>query len=143
MISLFLLTVFYTWLLSTCVVFQFLGKKLGSIAFAAVGDFLGSTGDNDGAAATATFRSHVDDVVGLTDDVEVVLDDDDGIAAIDEATEHLYEDADVLEMETGGGLVEDVEGLAGVFLGELGSELDALTLTARKGGGGLAEFNIS
>src|SRR5687767_3928554 len=51
--------------------------------------------------------------------------------------------ADVLEVEAGGGLVEDIEGAAGGAFGELGGELDALRLSAGEGGGGLAHFDIA
>src|SRR6266851_694809 len=46
-------------------------------------------------------------------------------------------------MEAGGGLVEDVEGAAGLALGKLAGELDALGLAAGEGGGGLAELHVA
>ncbi len=58
-------------------------------------------------------RPEVDHPVGGLDDVEVVLDHDHGVAGVDQAVEHFEQLADVLEVEAGGGLVEDVEGLAG------------------------------
>ena len=41
-------------------------------------DLCGSAGGDDAAALFAAARPHVDDPVGALDDVEVVLDDDDG-----------------------------------------------------------------
>jgi hypothetical protein len=52
-------------------------------------------------------------VVGALDDVEVVLDDEHGVALVDEAVEDVQELLDVAEVEAGGRLVEDEEGLAG------------------------------
>lgn len=56
-------------------------------------------------------------MVGGSDDVGVVLDDDDGVAAVEEGAEGGEEFLDVVEVEAGGGLVEDEEdgfvGLAG------------------------------
>src|SRR5207245_1233686 len=49
----------------------------------------------------------------------------------------------VVEVQAGGGLVEDVERAAGLALGELASQLDALGLAAGKGGGGLAEGDVT
>ena len=49
---------------------------------------------------------------------------------------------DVVEMQPGGGLVQDVEGLAGGTLGELARQLHALRLTARERGGILAEAHV-
>ena len=109
-------------------------EEAGRVALVAVGDLLRCAGREDGATTTTTFWSHVDDVVGLSDDVEVVLDDDNGVAAIYQTADDGHEDADVLEVQTRGRLVEDVERLASILLRELGSQLDALALTAREGG---------
>src|SRR5690606_6108351 len=49
---------------------------------------------------------------------------------------------DVLEVQAGGGLVEDVEGAARLPLGQLAAELDALGLAAAEGGGRLAELDV-
>ena len=46
-------------------------------------------------------------------------------------------------MKTGCRLVENVHGLAGADFGKLGSQLDALRLTARKRGGGLSDLDIA
>src|SRR5713226_8659908 len=46
-------------------------------------------------------------------------------------------------MQAGGGLVEDVEGAAGLALGEFAGELDALGFAAREGGVGLAELDVA
>ena len=45
-------------------------------------------------------------------------------------------------MQPGGRLVEDVEGVAGRHLGQLGGQLDALRLAARERGRGLAELDV-
>src|SRR3954466_6151812 len=62
-----------------------------------------------GAAARTAFGAEIDDPVGGLDHVEIVLDDEDRVAAVDETVQHLEQYAHVLEMETCGGLVEDVE----------------------------------
>jgi hypothetical protein len=72
------------------------------------------------AAAVAAFGAHVDEPVGGLDDVEVVLDDDHGVAVVAQAVEHAEQHLDVGEVQAGGGLVEDVEGAAGVALGARG-----------------------
>ena len=82
-------------------------------------------------------------MVGGLDDVEVVLDDDHGVAGVHQAVEHAQQLADVLEVQAGGGLVEDVEGAAGGALGQLARELDALRLAAGEGGRGLAEGDVA
>ena len=98
---------------------------------------------DDAATAFAAFGAEVEDVVGVADDVEVVLDDDDGVAEVGEAVEDFEELADVVEVEAGGGLVEEIEGAAGLALGELAGELHALGFAAGEGGGGLAEVDVA
>ena len=64
---------------------------------------------DDLAAGRPAFGADVDDVVGDLDHVEVVFDDDDRIAAVDEFVQHVEQQADVLEMEPRRRFVEDVE----------------------------------
>ena len=51
--------------------------------------FGGGPGGNDAAAGFSAAGSHVDEIIGVTDHVEVVLDDHDRCAAVDEPLEHL------------------------------------------------------
>ena len=62
----------------------------------------------------APFGPEVDDPVGGLDHIQVVLDDDDRVARVDQSVQHLEQLVDVVEMQAGGGLVEDVERSAGV-----------------------------
>ena len=71
------------------------------------GDFGGRPRRDDLPTVSAAARTHVDEVVGVRDDVEIVLDDDHGRAAGHETVEHLQERADVKRVETDGRLVED------------------------------------
>ena len=91
------------------------------------------------AAAGAAFGAHVDHPVGGLDDVEVVLDHDDGVAGVAQLVQHLQQQLDVGEVQAGGRLVEDVQRAAGVALAELERQLDALRLAARQRGRALAE----
>ena len=59
-----------------------------------------------------------------------MLNDDDGVAAVNEFLENTEKNLDVFGVETGGGFVEDVESLSCGFLGEFGGKFHALTLTA-------------
>ena len=97
---------------------------------------------DDLAATVAAFGAEVDDPVGGFDDVEVVFDDDDGVALVAQAMQHGKELFDVFEVQAGGGFVENVEGLAGVAFGQFASEFHALGLAAGEGGGGLAEADV-
>ena len=118
-------------------------EELAGVAVLHRGDLLGRALGDDQAAAVAALGAHVDDPVGVLDDVEVVLDDDDGVALVDQPLQHLEQLADVLEVQTGRRLVEDVDGAAGGPLLQLGGQLDALRLTTGERGRGLAEPDVA
>ena len=114
--------------------------------------YAAGSGPKKVSALVAAFGAELDDVVGGSDDVGVVLDDDDSVAAVEEGAEGGEEFLDVVEVEACGGLVEDEEdGLVGgpAFVSgvlaeaeEVG-ELDALALAAAEGAAVLAEGDVA
>ena len=96
-------------------------------------DRLRRPGNDDLAAAVASLRAQIHDPVGRLDHVQIVLDDQDRVAAVDQPVEDLQELLDVREVEAGRWLVEDVEGAAGGPPREFSRELDPLRLAARQG----------
>ena len=94
------------------------------------------------AAVLARLGADVDQPVGLLDHVEVVLDDDHGVAEIDQPVEHVEQLHEIVEVEAGRRLVQQVERLARVGPRQLGGELDALRLTARERRRRLAELHV-
>ena len=59
-----------------------------------------------------------------------MLDDDDRIALLDQLVEHFEQFSDVMEMQTRGRLVENIDGAACGAAGEFFGELDALGFAA-------------
>ena len=116
---------------------------MAGVGLADAGDRFGRAGGDDAAALHAAFGAEVYDVVGALYHVEVVLDDDDGVAQRDEALEDVEQLVNVREVQTRGRLVEDVDGSARRALGEFARELDALRLAARKRCGRLAELDVA
>ena len=57
----------------------------------------------------AGFGADIDDVVGVGDDAEVVLDDDDGVAVVHEPVQHLEQLRHVGHVQADGRLFEEVE----------------------------------
>ena len=108
-----------------------------------LGDRLGRALGDDLAAAEARLGAEVDQPVGRLDDLQVVLDDDDRVAQVGQAVDDVEELADVVEVQAGRRLVEDVEGLARVGPGQLGGELHALGLAAGERRRGLAERDVA
>src|SRR5262249_359974 len=80
--------------------------------------------------AIAALGTEVDDVIGGLDHVEVVLDPDRRVAAVGETPQYSEQALDVVEMESGGGLIEDVERPSGGATRQLLRELDTLRLAA-------------
>src|SRR5690606_7374213 len=113
-------------------------------------ELLGGAHRHDLAAARAAFGPEVDDPVGFGADGQVVLDDDDAVAGVDEAMQHAHELLDVGDVQADRRLVEPVERRCdgaraqrlGPHLRELRHELDALRLAARQGRALLPERQI-
>src|ERR1700674_1008279 len=98
---------------------QMANEGLTGVGLFGAGDELGRALRDDAAATFAALGAEVDNPVGLFDDVEVVLDDEHAVAEIDESLQDVEKFSNVVEVEAGGGLVEDVEGAAGLALGKL------------------------
>src|SRR5258708_10501224 len=88
---------------------QIRAEILPGMAVCGAGDLLGRAGGDDAAAPGAALRAEIDDPVGGLDDFEIVLDDDDRVAGLDQRLEDLEELADILEMEAGRWLFEDIK----------------------------------
>src|SRR5262249_35096130 len=95
------------------------------------------------AASGAALGPEVEDPVGALDHVEMVLYDEHRVAGVDETLQNTEKPPDIVEMEPGGGLVEDVEEVPTQPGAELSGDLEALRLAARQGRGGLAQAEIA
>src|ERR1700723_3990874 len=94
--------------------------------------FGGAFGD-DFSAAGAAFGAEINDPIGGFNHIEVVLDDDEGVARVTQFEEDFKQFGDVVKMQTGGGFVQNVQGFAGGPAGEFGGEFDPLSFTAAEG----------
>ena len=74
------------------------------------GDLLGGPHGDDPAAAGTSLGSEVNDPVSGFDDVEVVLDHDDGVSAVDQSLKDGNQLVNVVEMEPGGRLIQHIQG---------------------------------
>ena len=108
-----------------------------------VRDFLGRALRDELAALLAALRADVEQVVRALHEVEVVLDDEDGVAVIDEAVQDLYEFPHVLVVEADGRFVEEVDGPLKAGTEELARDLHALRLAARERRRRLAELEVA
>jgi hypothetical protein len=81
--------------------------------------------EDDPAAVVAGTGAEVDDPVGVRHDRQVVLDDDDRRAGVDEPVEQAEQLRDVGEVQAGGRLVEDVDA---PLLAQVGGQPEPLPL---------------
>src|SRR5689334_17124067 len=74
------------------------GERLPCVGLLDAGDLLGRAMGDHASAIFPAFRTEVDDPVCVTDHVEVVLDDDDGVAEIRKAVQHVEQFLDVVKV---------------------------------------------
>ena len=90
----------------------------------------------------AGLGAHVDHPIGRLDHVEIVLDHDHRVAQLDQPIEHVQQLGDIVEVQAGGRLVEQIQRLPGVGPRKFGGQLHALGLAAGKRRRRLAERQI-
>ena len=105
-------------------------------------DLFRRAGGDDLAATVTTLGAKVDDPVGGLDDIEVVLDDHHGVAVFAQSMQYAEQLLDVVEMQAGGWLVQNIQGAPGVSARQLARQLYPLRLAARKGGRRLPKLDV-
>ena len=145
-------------------------QRPAGVTFGTCGDVLGGAGGNDLPALVAGVGAEVNDPIGGLHDVEVVLDDEHGVAGIHEPLKDLKEHAHVVEVQAGGRLVEQEQGGGGreeariergvrsaecgvrwrpacvganYCFGKVADEFQPLALTAGEGVDGLAQLEVA
>src|SRR5215472_818721 len=83
-------------------------EDLAGVRLLRARDKFGRTLRDDAPTAFAAFRTKVNDPVCLLNDVEMMLDNQDRVPEIDEALQDVQQFSHVVEMQTGGGLVQNV-----------------------------------
>ena len=76
------------------------------MASGALRDFFRPAHGDDLATLVASLRAQVDHPVGGFDDIEIVLNDKNGMAGIDKSLKHVQQDAHVIEMKSGRGFIK-------------------------------------
>ena len=128
-------------------------------------DLGGRADADDAAAGLAALGTQIDDPIGGAHHIQIVLDDQQRVAGLDQPPEGAQQFRDVVEVQAGGRFVEQKQralagcgvgrGARGLFrraladgiqphgvLGEMPGELEALRLAARQGRHGLTQPQI-
>ncbi len=124
-------------------VVSFHPQRIAGMAALVFCHLLGCADADDFTAGIAAFWAEVDDPIGSADDVEVVFDDDEAVAAREELFEGLVQRRDVVEVEAGGWFVEEEECAAACCLREVAGEFEALGFAAGECRDWLAEFDVA
>ena len=82
-------------------------------------------------------------MVGTLDDIQVMFDNYQGMTPFYQRLESMEQSLDIMEVQTGGWLIEDEERRRLVFLADKVGEFHTLVLTAGEGAGVLAELDIA
>src|SRR5580765_5989363 len=86
-----------------------LSKRASRVGRLDLRDTLRRPGRHDLTTRFAAIGSKVDEIVGRLDDIEVVLDHDQRVPRFDELAKRRQELRDVVKVQAGGRLVEDVK----------------------------------
>ena len=106
-------------------------------------NLFGGAGGDDFAALVAAFGSQIDQPVRGFNHIEIVFDDQERCAGFEKFAESGEKFGDVVEVQAGGGLVENVEDALIFCASKVRGELQALGFAAGKRRGGLAEAQIA
>src|SRR5262245_17494648 len=77
------------------------------------GYLLGAANGDDLTAPLSPLRAQVNNIVCHLDDIQVMLNHHDGVSQSDKTAQNVEQFLYVMKMETGGRLIQNVEGLAG------------------------------
>jgi ABC-type multidrug transport system fused ATPase/permease subunit len=94
-------------------------------------------------ALIAAFGPQIDYVIRTLDDFHVVLYDNDRIPHVNQGVETIHQFGDVIEMESGGGLIEDEKRAGTASLGNVGCKFQSLCLAPGERGRRLPQPQVS
>ena len=101
-------------------------EKGGAAGVFVLRDFFRRAGGDNLSALGAGLGADIDHVVGRFDHFHIVLYNDEGVSGFDQAVENAKEPGDVVEVQSGGRLVEEKERGFGFGVGEAGGKFEAL-----------------
>ena len=93
-------------------------------------DFFRCTAGNDCSASCTALRTNIYNIICCFDDIQIVLNDNDGVAAFSQSSEDFCQFVNIGKMKTGCRLIQNVNSTSCAALAELCCQFDALCLTA-------------
>ena len=112
---------------------------MAGVAFGGFGYLLGRAFGHDLAAGVAAFRAHVNNMIGVFNNVQVVLDDYHAVAGVNQSVQDVQQLIDVCHVQAGGRLVQNIQCAAGWPADQFAGQFDALGFAAGQRCGRLAQ----
>lgn len=112
--------------------FQHLVDIIAGIGPVCFCNFLRSPAGNDSSSAVSSFRSHINDIIRRLYNIQIMFDDHNAVSPLYQLLKDLRQLADILKMQTGCGLIQDVNSLSRGSSGKLRRQLDSLCLSPLK-----------
>lgn len=122
---------------------EILSQRLGSIALLSSENFIPWSCKYEITTTISPFRTNIDYSICISDNIEVMLDDEDAISFFDQPVEYVEEFLNIRKVQSCSRLIENIESLSCRSFGEIERELDALRLSTRECRGRLSESDIS
>ena len=91
----------------------------------------------------SSFRPHINNMIGNLDHIKVVLYHQNGIPPVHQFVQNCEQKIDILKMQSGGRLIQDIKSPAGILLGKFSSQLDTLCFATTEGDSGLSQCDVS
>ena len=92
---------------------------------------------------TSRLGPQVDHPIDVSDDFQVVLDDDHRVSLIDQSIQHIHQFVDVVKMQTCRRFIEQEKSFPSCGPYQFRSELDPLRFASGKGWSALSEFDVT
>ena len=105
-------------------------------------DLLRCAAGDDPTACIPTAGAHIDDIVGVSDHVKVMLDDDDGRTVVQQRLKNTEQHANIQRMQADGRLIEHKDGVR-LRPADLAGELKPLCLAAGQARRFLAQRQVA
>ena len=129
-------------ILSAAPVGQSIPKKASGVGSVARGNLLGSSCGHHPTALIASLRTQIDDPIRALDHLEIVLNDNQTLALVDETMKHSEQSCDVVEVQAGGRFIKDKQRAGSARFRKVPRQLEALRFSTAQGVNGLTEAKI-
>src|SRR6266487_5469325 len=118
-------------------------QEVARVRLFVLGDLFGRSLGDELTARIAAFWPQVNNPVGPLDDVEVMLDDYNGVACVNQALQYVQQTGYIGEMQASGWLIKDVHRATCCSTCQFCGQLDALSFTSGQCSSRLTQTHVA